>query len=77
MDALKLNQRAKDQLHPLLSELMSSYTRFKDSNDWQGRPKILFWLIELNKMRASEEIGEEQSRQVRIPVLVVPTNDEY
>lgn len=65
MDALKLKQFAKDQLHPLLSELMSSYTRFKDSENWEGRPRLLHWLIELNKMRASEEISEDQSRQVR------------
>lgn len=43
MDALKLKQHAKDQLHPLLSELMSSYTRFKDSSEWEGRPKLLQW----------------------------------
>lgn len=93
MDALKLKLRAKDQLHPLLSELMTGYTRFKASNEWEGRPKILHWLvleptipritpttgqaallmllrpyvcrlIALNQMRASEEVTEEQSRQM-------------
>ena len=43
MDSLKLKQRAKDQLHPLLSELMTSYNRFKDSQSWEGRGRILFW----------------------------------
>ena len=43
MDALKLKLRAKDQLHPLLTELMSGYTRFKASSEWEGRPKILHW----------------------------------
>jgi len=43
MDALKLKLRAKDQLHPLLTDLMSGYTRFKASNEWEGRPKILHW----------------------------------
>ena len=64
MDALKLNLRAKDQLHPFLSDLMAGYSRFKGSGEWEGRGKILGWLIELNKMKASEEITEEQSRQV-------------
>ena len=88
MDALKLKLRAKDQLHPLLSELMTGYTRFKASSEWEGRPKILHWsviygrylaityhrltsthdislrLITLNQMRASEEVTEEQSRQM-------------
>ena len=90
MDALKLNLRAKDQLHPFLTELMSGYSRFKGSQEWEGRAKILHWcvvavfpvlrrrlvapprrhphadtrLIELNAMKASDEVTEEQSRQV-------------
>ncbi|GAA5881501.1 hypothetical protein JCM16303_005680 [Sporobolomyces ruberrimus] len=68
MDALKLKLRAKDQLHPLLTDLMSGYTRFKSSSEWEGRPKILHWLITLNQMRASEEITEEQSRQMLFDV---------
>ncbi|GAA5825839.1 hypothetical protein JCM11251_000021 [Rhodosporidiobolus azoricus] len=68
MDALKLKLRAKDQLHPLLTDLMSGYTRLKNSNEWEGRPKILHWLITLNQMRASEEITEEQSRQMLFDV---------
>lgn len=46
MDALKLKLRAKDQLHPLLTDLMSGYTRFKASSEWEGRPKILHWCVE-------------------------------
>lgn len=43
MDALKLNLRAKDQLHPFLTDLMSGYSRFKGSQEWEGRAKILHW----------------------------------
>jgi len=68
MDALKLKLRAKDQLHPLLTDLMSGYTRFNRSSEWEGRPKILHWLITLNQMRASEEVTEEQSRQMLFDV---------
>jgi ESCRT-I complex subunit VPS28 len=64
MDALKLNLKAKDQLHPFLTELMSGYSKFKGSAEWDGRAKILHWLIELNAMKASDEITDEQSRQV-------------
>jgi ESCRT-I complex subunit VPS28 len=81
MDALKLRMRAKDQLHPLLQELVTGYARFKGSKDWEGRSKMVGWcvleyfpplftshlfdrLITLNAMKASEEITEEQSRQV-------------
>ncbi|CAH7674798.1 vacuolar protein sorting-associated [Phakopsora pachyrhizi] len=64
MDALKLKLRAKDQLHPLLSDLMVDYSRFPKSQECEGRPKILHWLITLNSMRASDEITEDQSRQM-------------
>ncbi|KAG8862069.1 Vacuolar protein-sorting-associated protein 28 [Tulasnella sp. 330] len=64
MDALKLRLRAKDQLHPLLQELMTGYSRFKASAEWQGRSKIVQWLIRLNSMNASDEITEDQSRQL-------------
>lgn len=64
MDALKLNLKAKDQLHPFLTDLMSGYSRFKGSQEWEGRAKILHWLITLNALKASDEITEEQSRQV-------------
>ncbi|GAA5873612.1 hypothetical protein JCM3774_004990 [Rhodotorula dairenensis] len=68
MDALKLKLRAKDQLHPLLTDLMQSYARFSRSNEWQGRPKLLHWLIELNRMKgASDEISDEQARQASPP----------
>lgn len=66
MDALKLRLRAKDQLHPILQELVTGYARFKGSKDWEGRSRMVSWLITLNGMKASEEITEEQSRQVCI-----------
>jgi ESCRT-I complex subunit VPS28 len=43
MDALKLNLRAKDQLHPLLTEVMAGYSKFKGSAEWEGRAKIIHW----------------------------------
>ncbi|KAK2466579.1 hypothetical protein APHAL10511_001441 [Amanita phalloides] len=64
MDALKLRMRAKDQLHPLLQDLLTGYARFKGSKDWEGRSKMVGWLITLNGMKASEEITEDQSRQL-------------
>ncbi|KAJ3798076.1 vacuolar protein sorting-associated protein 28 [Lentinula aff. detonsa] len=68
MDALKLRLRAKDQLHPLLQELVTGYARFKGSKDWEGRSRMVSWLITLNGMKASEEITEEQSRQLLFDV---------
>ena len=46
MDALKLRLRAKDQLHPILQELVTGYARFKGSKDWEGRSKMVGWYAE-------------------------------
>jgi ESCRT-I complex subunit VPS28 len=45
MDALKLRLRAKDQLHPLLQDLVTGYARFKGSKDWEGRSKMVGWYV--------------------------------
>ncbi|KAL7280668.1 LOW QUALITY PROTEIN: hypothetical protein ACG7TL_005607 [Trametes sanguinea] len=45
VDALKLRMRAKDQLHPILQELVTSYARFKGSKDWEGRSKMVGWWV--------------------------------
>lgn len=45
MDALKLRLRAKDQLHPLLQELVTGYARFKGSKDWEGRSRMVGWCV--------------------------------
>lgn len=43
MDAIKLKYSAKDQLYPMLQELMTGYARFKGSKDWEGRGKMVSW----------------------------------
>lgn len=73
MDALKLNLRAKDQLHPLLGEAVSCWNRSggaigrNDGNDevmGGRREKLVGWLITLNQLKASDEIDADQARQV-------------
>ena len=34
------------------------------SRDFEGRAKIVQWLITLNQMRAADELTDDQSRQV-------------
>jgi ESCRT-I complex subunit VPS28 len=51
MDAIKLRLRAKDQLHPILQELVTGYARFKGSKDWEGRSKMVGWYV-LSWLRA-------------------------
>lgn len=65
LDALKLGLLAKDQLHPLLSDVIQSVNKVTD-RDFEGRGKIVQWLIRLNQMKATEEVGEEQARELEL-----------
>ncbi|KAI9868175.1 MAG: Vacuolar protein-sorting-associated protein 28 [Trichoglossum hirsutum] len=63
LDALKLNLLAKDSLHPLLSDVIQSVNKVTD-RDFEGRGKIVQWLITLNQMKATEEVTEDQAREL-------------
>ncbi|KAL4774658.1 VPS28 protein-domain-containing protein [Aspergillus nidulans var. acristatus] len=67
LDALKLNMVSKDALHPLLSEVIQSVNKVTDV-DFENRGKIIQWLITLNQMRATEELGEEQARELSFDI---------
>lgn len=67
LDALKLNMVSKDALHPLLSEVIQSVNKVTDA-DFENRGKIIQWLITLNQMRATEELGEEQARELSFDI---------
>ncbi|CAE7743829.1 vps28 [Symbiodinium microadriaticum] len=65
MDALKLEQRAVDEVQPLLAELMSALTRVAGlPADFEGLVKMRLWLQKLNQMRAVEELSDEEARQL-------------
>jgi len=65
LDALKLGLLAKDQLHPLLSDVIQSANKVTDQ-DFEGRGKIVQWLIALNQMKATEEVSEDQARELEL-----------
>ncbi|KAI9189922.1 Vacuolar protein-sorting-associated protein 28 [Blastocladiella emersonii ATCC 22665] len=62
MDSVKLGMVAVDQLHPLLSDLMSSMNNIP--REFDGKAKIKSWLITLNQMKASDMLSEDQARQL-------------
>ncbi|CAG8575046.1 9979_t:CDS:2 [Funneliformis caledonium] len=65
MDALKLGMKAVDYIHPLLGDLMQSLNKVSSlPADFEGKAKIRNWLIMLNGMKASDELNEEQVRQL-------------
>merc|ERR1712181_147951 len=65
MDVLKLNMVAVDQVHPVLSELSASLTKFAVlPPDFEGKTKMREWLSRLSRMSAADELTEQQARQL-------------
>lgn len=65
MDAVKLDQRAVDELQPLLSDLMNALIQLPDTpNDFGPNYKVQKWLQKLNAMRAVDMIDEDDGRQL-------------
>lgn len=65
MDTLRLNRYAVDELHPILADLIQSLNNVPGlSSEFEGKQKVRQWLITLHSMKASDEITEEQARQM-------------
>ncbi|XP_074269942.1 vacuolar protein sorting-associated protein 28 homolog 1 [Silene latifolia] len=65
MDSLKLNMVAVDQVFPLLSDLSGSLNKLSIlPPDFEGKTRMKEWLGRLSKMGASDELTEQQSRQL-------------
>ena len=67
MDAIKLDQRAVDEIQPLLSDLNDVLLRIPDlppNQDFVPLQKVSKWLQKLNSMRAVDEISDDDSRQL-------------
>jgi ESCRT-I complex subunit VPS28 len=65
MDSLKLDMRAVDQLHPYLSDLVDALNKVPQlSAEHPAVAKVKEWLFELNKMRAHDELDDDQARQM-------------
>ncbi|KAL8107787.1 vacuolar protein sorting-associated protein 28 homolog 2-like [Apium graveolens] len=65
MDSLKLNMVAVDQVHPLLSDLSASLNKLTLLGpDFEGKTKMKEWIGRLVKMGASDELTEQQARQL-------------
>eukprot|EP01132_Coremiostelium_polycephalum_P009242 gene9242-11323_t len=65
MDSVRLKFVAVDNIHPLLSDLMESLNRNTWlSSNFEGKEKIMNWMSTLNKMKASDELDDDQTRQL-------------
>jgi len=65
MDSLKLEMKAVDELHPSLSDLMESINKVSDlPPDHDAKVKVKKWLLKLNQLKASDELDDEDVRQM-------------
>ena len=66
MDSVSLDQRAVDELQPLLSDLNDALFRLPDTpENFEPNLKVNSWLQKLNAMRAVDELGDEEARQLK------------
>lgn len=59
MDAVKLNYKTRDQLHPLLSDLVVNLNEFNETIEFNGKSKLINWLIKINNLE--KELSQEDS----------------
>lgn len=64
MDAIKLNYKSKEQLHPLLSDLIKSASRTLGNQDFTGRSKLVNWLITLNNLKMDQLLTDSDSKSL-------------
>ena len=65
MDRLRLEIKAMDELHPDVKDLFETMSKMRSLPwDFEGRSKVKKWLDNLNAMSASDELSEDQVRQM-------------
>jgi len=65
MDKVRLDLKAMDQLQPDLRDLMDTMNRLTlVTSDFEGKQKIQSWIDTFSTMSASDELTEEQARQL-------------
>lgn len=89
MDAIKLNYRTKDQLHPLLAELLLSINRIvppqrkgseagKDAvesrNGEDNKKKLVEWIVKINKMKIDQELDDKEAKELLFDLDVAYKN---
>ena len=69
MDALKLEQRAVDSVHPYLIDVMTCLGKVQGLGaDFEGTMKLRLWLQKMNNMKATDELSEDEARQLTLDI---------
>lgn len=66
-DGIHLGYRSKSDLHPLLADLATSLNSVTKEN-FNGRSKVVEWLIRLNQLKSGEQISDDEANQCLIDV---------
>eukprot|EP00483_Globobulimina_turgida_P000251 UN00251 len=65
VDGLQLSLKAVDEIHPHLKDLMESVNKVTTlPPDHVAKTKVQQWLIKLNQMKASDELSDDDIRQM-------------
>ena len=65
-DALSLEQRAFDEIQPLVQECMTTLIRIPGiTEDFESCKLVSKWLLGLHGMRVHEELNDEQFRDIK------------
>ncbi|XP_046852337.1 vacuolar protein sorting-associated protein 28 homolog [Xenia sp. Carnegie-2017] len=65
MDKLRLGIRATDEIHPDLRDLIDTMNSLsKLDENFEGKIKVKNWLETLGGMKASDELSDDQARQM-------------
>jgi len=65
VDGLQLSLKAVDEIHPHLKDLMESVNKVTTlPPDHVSKTKVQEWLIKLNQMKASDELSDDDIRQM-------------
>ncbi|XP_043211861.1 vacuolar protein sorting-associated protein 28 homolog [Amphibalanus amphitrite] len=65
MDKLRLEIKAKDELHTDIRDLLDTMNRLSVlPEDFEGKQRLLFWLSAMAEMQAADELSAEQIREL-------------
>lgn len=65
MDKVRLDLRAMDQLQPDIRDLLETMNRLSIlPSNFEGKEQVQGWVDTFSKMSASDELTEEQARQL-------------
>ncbi|KAK3063966.1 hypothetical protein LTS18_011327 [Coniosporium uncinatum] len=62
LDAIKIEIREKDMLHPILVGVIEAVNSVTD-REFENKGKIVQWLITLNQMKAADKLSDHQARE--------------